>query len=336
MKPIRWGLIGCGDVATKRVAQAIQQAPASQLVAACRRTPYKLAAFCRQFQVPRAYIDAQELLEDDEIDAVYLATPVHEHLPHTLVAAAHGKHVLVEKPMALSVAQCDAMIAACRQANVRLGVAYYRRFYPLVARMQQIIQAGQIGSPLAISAVTATPFAIQPREDGYWRALPELGGGGALMDIGSHRIDIFRHFFGEIVQVQAMQDTLAAEYQVEDSFVALFRFAQGLLGTLQCHFGSTGDPDELAITGTKGRLVARPLNGDTLLWESSGKLRKETHAPPKNLCGPMVADFVAAVREQRAPLVNGEVGRATNAVMEQAYALARKNAKKTPDRDANH
>ena len=322
MDRVRWGLIGCGDVVRKRVAQAILDEPRSELVAACRRDETELQRFCDTFGIDRGYNNADQLLADGEIDAVYIATPVQHHKPQTIAAARSGKHVLIEKPMAMTVAECDEMIAVCRAADVRLGVAYYRRFYPLVQRISELLQDGAIGTPLCVSAVTATPLAMQPGEEGYWRVIPADGGGGALMDIGSHRINVFLHLFGEVAEVKALCETVAAEYQAEDTALLLLKFHDGVTGTLQCHFGCH-DPDEFAVMGTRGRLLARPLNSDKLIVETDGQQRIERHPPAENLCGPLVADFVAAIVDDHEPTVTGEEGRATNVVMERAYATAR-------------
>jgi predicted dehydrogenase len=237
--PVRWGLLGCGDIVRKRVAQAILDDPRSRLLAACRRDPDQLRDVCRIFGIERAYLRDAELLADPEVDAVYIATPVRLHLPQTLAAAAAGKHVLVEKPMARNVAECDQMIDACRAAGVGLGVAYYRRFYPIVARMKELLTSGEIGRPLAISAVTSTTFAFGPSDAGYWRVVPAEGGGGALMDIGSHRLNLFLDLFGEVTDVQARIDTLLGPYEAEDAATLSLRFRNGAHGTLQCFFGTT-------------------------------------------------------------------------------------------------
>lgn len=319
MSTIRWGLIGCGDVARKRVAQAILDEPNSQLVAACRRDNQRLGEFCDRFQIPHRYSRHIDLIADVEIDAVYIATPVKDHLPQALAAARAGKHVLVEKPMAMNVAECDAMIQACRENDVQLGVAYYRRFYPLVLRIEELLKSGEIGAPLAISAVTSTPFAIQPSDEGYWRVVAGDGGGGALMDIGSHRINLFVHLFGDVNQVKCLCRTVAADYEAEDTSVLVLGFQNGCVGTLQCHFGSAVDPDEFAITGTAGRLYASPLNGSELVIETAAGRRTERHDPPSNFCRPLVADFVSAILEGRPPRVCGEEGRLTNAIIERGY-----------------
>ena len=321
MNQVRWGIIGCGDVVRKRVARAIIDEPRSELVAACRRNQAELRDFCKSFSVDRAFANADELIADPDIDAVYIATPVRDHMPQSVAAAAAGKHVLVEKPMAISVAECELMIGACRDARVKLGVAYYRRFYPLVHRMRELLETGAIGTPLAVSAVTTTPMDMKPGEDGYWRAVPADGGGGALMDVGSHRINIFLHLFGKIAEIKAICKTIAADYQAEDTATLLFHFQSGAIGTLQCHFGCA-DPDEFAITGTRGRLAARPLNGDELIVEIGDGRRIEKHPPVENLCGPLVADFVSAIVEDLDPRVTGEEGRETNEAIQWAYADA--------------
>jgi len=306
----------------KRVLAAIQNDPGSELVAACRGDSSRVESFCADHGIPRACATFEELAADADIDCVYLATPVHLHRPHTLAAAAAGKHVLCEKPMALSAAECDEMIAACREHGVRLGVAYYRRFYPALDRIRQWLAEGAIGRPLAVSAVTATPFAIAPGEEGYWRVIPEQGGGGSLMDIGSHRLDLFLDLFGPLSQVQAICSTVAAAYDSEDAATLSLRFDSGLHGSLQCFFGAKIDPDELSIIGLEGRIVARTLNQGRLLLERADSVVEERHPPAANFHAPLVADFVAAVQGGREPTITGEQGRAVNELMERAYASA--------------
>lgn len=321
MTKIRWGLIGCGDVARKRVAQAILDEPRSELTAVCRRTESKLNEFCSEFSVQHAFTSSDQLIQDADVDAVYISTPVQFHSAQCVAAARAGKHVLVEKPMAMSVAQCRTMIDECRASNVRLGVAYYRRFYAMVHRMKQLLDQGKIGKPLAVSAVTATPMDMSSDQDGYWRAIPELSGGGALMDVGSHRIDLFLDLFGPVQEVHAFCRTIAADYSVEDTSLLQMSFASGVVGALQCHFGCQ-DPDEFVVTGTQGRLIARPLNGDRLEVETGEDSAVEVLPPPSNFCRPLIEDFVDAIVNQQEPTITGEMGMECNEVMERAYASA--------------
>lgn len=316
---IRWGILGCGDVARRRVATAIQQNPDSILQAVCRRNQQKLQQFCDDFEVPDSYTDSQQLLDATNIDAVYVATPVYLHQPQTLLAAQQGKHVLVEKPMAMSVNECESMIEVCQQNQVKLGVAYYRRFYPVITRIGEILASGEVGQPLSVTAVTATPFNFQPGDDGYWRVLKEEGGGGALMDIGSHRIDLFQHLFGPIGEVAGFTSTLAADYVADNCTTLTMRFTSGVHAVLQCYFGATIDPDEFTILGTNGRLTVAPLNEGKLIVELADGRREELLPPHDNFNDPLIDDFVAAIAEDREPLISGAAGCGTNQVIEAAY-----------------
>lgn len=317
--PLHWGILGVGDIVHKRVAQAILDDSNSRLVAACRRNEAKLRGFCQSHFIDKAYTRDLDLINDPAVQAVYISTPVNLHLPQTIAAARAGKHVLVEKPMARSVEECDQMVEACRQANVRLGVAYYRRFYPIVCRMKEIVGSGELGRILSVSAVTSTLFPFQPGDDGYWRVVPAEGGGGALMDIGSHRINLFLDLFGDVAGVKASCPTIAGNHEAEDCATLLLRFASGVHGVLQCYFGTAAALDEFTILGSKGMLSANPLNGSELVVQIGTERRVESHPPPANLHGPLVADFAQAVIDGLPPRVSGEEGKRANEVMESAY-----------------
>ena len=146
MKQLGWGLIGCGDIAQKRVAPAIRDLASCELIAVNRAQSELAASFAKQFGARKWYLDWKKLLRDEEIDAVYIATPVHLHAAQTIAAAEAGKHVLCEKPMAMNVRECDQMMEACRSNKVKLGIAYYRHFYPVVERIKAIIKSGEIGT----------------------------------------------------------------------------------------------------------------------------------------------------------------------------------------------
>ena len=320
---IRWGILGCGDVARRRVAGAINADPHSSLLAACRRNAEALERFCGDFGVDRGYTDENDLIGDPDIDAVYIATPVDRHLPQTLACAAAGKHVLCEKPMAMTVAECDRMIAACADAGVTLGLAYYRRFYPVIDRIRDLIAQGRIGTVFSVTAITGTPFSFTPADDGYWRVVLEEGGGGALMDIGSHRLNLFLDLLGPIADVSGYCETVAGDFSADDAALLTVRFESGALGSLQCYFGVPIDPDEFVVVGTKGRLVATPLNSGNLSIETADGVETESHPPAENFNLPLVTDFVAAIGDGRAPHVDGDEGRATNEVMERGYQSGR-------------
>src|SRR4030095_4640821 len=144
MRILKWGLIGCGDIAQKRVAPALRDLPNCQLHAITRLQSDLAESFANKFGATKTYRTCNDLLADREIEAVYIATPVHLHAVQTIAAAESGKHVLCEKPMAMNVKECDQMIAACRANSVKLGVAYYRHFYPVIARIRSVIEWGEL------------------------------------------------------------------------------------------------------------------------------------------------------------------------------------------------
>ncbi len=315
---IRWGLIGVGDIANKRVAAAIQSDPNSELVAVCRRSEAELNQFADHFAVPRRYTKADELIASADLDAVYVATPVDCHCPQTIAAAQAGKHVLVEKPMALDPAQCDQMIAACDQAKVCLGVAYYRRFYPVVMRIQQLIDSGRLGRILSVACVTGNPNRF-PVDD--WRVIRARGGGGPLMDIGSHRLDVFVQLLGDVQSVKASL-VASLDYEAEQAATLLVQFKAGAHGVLQCYFGTVDTPDRLELIGTEGRITVEDLNhGDLALYTANGQ-EQESHPPASNLHAPLIEDFSAALVEHRSPAICGRIGKRTNDVIQMAYENA--------------
>lgn len=315
---IRWGLIGVGDIANKRVAAAIQADPNSELVAVCRRSELALQQFAEQFSVPHWFTNVDELLGLDELDAVYIATPVDCHLPQTLAAARAGKHVLVEKPMALNPEQCEQMISACLEAHVRLGVAYYRRFYPVVLRAQALIASGQLGRILSIGCVTGNPNRF-PADD--WRVIRARSGGGPLMDIGSHRLDLFLQLLGNVHSVHACMMG-SPDFDAEQVATVMVQFNSGAHGVLQCYFGTVDTPDRLEIIGTDGRVTMEDLNrGDLMLRTAAGPMH-ESHPPADNLHRPLIEDFTLALIQNREPAITGQIGKMTNQIMQNAYENA--------------
>lgn len=316
---IRWGIVGCGDIVRKRVADAIQRQPDSQLLAACRRDQEKLNAFCQSRQIPRVYSDAYDLINDPDIDAVYLATPVSLHCEHAIAAARQGKHVLVEKPMAMSNIQCEAMVEAARKRNIKLGVAYYRRCYPSIARITALLETGQLGRPFAASAVVSNGFGRSPASSQGWRGDPNIAGGGALMDIGSHRIDLFVKLFGDVESVRSCCDRLDATYGTENSSSVICKFTNGVQATLQCFFGPQPSLDQFRVVGFNGHIDIENLNADQMTITTAAGRCVESHAPDANLHAPLIQDFVEAMRDDRRPICDGSEGMITNQIIAQAY-----------------
>jgi predicted dehydrogenase len=310
MDRVSFGLIGCGDIARKRVAPAIRELQNCELVAVNRAQTQLAEAFANEFGAKRWYADWRELLQDDEINAVYIATPVYLHVEQTIAAAEAGKHVLCEKPMALDVAECDRMIDACRRNNVRLGIAYYRHFYPVVRRVREILESGEIGKPV-LAQINAfewfDPPAGHPRE---WLLKKEQSGGGPMFDFGCHRIEVLLDLFGKVSELKSTMTNDFFRREVEDVGVATLRFEQGVTATLTVAHSTREPQDTLDVFGSKGSLHVSVLNEGTLRVFGERGERTELLPPATNIHQPLIEDFVQAVIENREPIVTGQIGRA--------------------------
>lgn len=317
---VRWGLIGCGDISRKRVAPALRDANFSQLVAVTRARADLAEAFAREFGAQQAYADWHELLRDTGIDAVYLATPVNLHAEQTIAAAEAGKHVLCEKPMALAPEDCDRMIAACSSNGVKLGIAYYRRFYPAIRRMKEILASGEVGRPVLIEANAFERFNPAPGADRAWLVDPLQSGGGPMMDFGCHRIEIMLDLLGPVAATRSVTAKVLFERAVEDTAIAVFSFASGAQGVLKVTHAARDSQDSLDLFGSEGSIRVPVLNEGTLRIRTAGGERIEQHPPHANLHQPLVEDFISAVLDGREPEVDGAAGRAVQRVLADIYA----------------
>ena len=319
---LRWGLIGTGDIARKRVAPALRDSPHCDFVGVSRARAERAEEFARAFGARRWYGRWQDLLADDEIEAVYIATPVNLHAEQTIAAAEAGKHVLCEKPMALTVAECDRMIAACRAHRVALGIAYYRHFYPAVLRVKHLLASGEIGAPVLAQINAFERFNPVPADPRHWFVRKAQAGGGPMFDFGCHRIEILLNTFGPIAQVTSLLANVAFEREVEDTAAAVFRFETGACATLTVTHAASEPQDTFDVYGTRGSVHIRQLNGGDMTIRTDDGERGESHPPHSNLHRPLIDDFAEAIRSRRDPKVTGAIGREVAAVEELIYSQA--------------
>jgi predicted dehydrogenase len=305
---LKWGLIGCGDISRKRVAPALRDLASCKLVAVNRARSEQAEAFAVEFGAPKWYSRWQDLIADEELDAVYIATPVHLHAAQTIAAAEAGKHVLCEKPMAMNVAECDRMIEACRANGVKLGVAYYRHFYPIVARIKEILAQGEIGQAVIAQVNAFEWFNPQPDNPRHWLLEKELSGGGPMFDFGCHRIEVLMNIFGGITRTQSTLRNVLFEREVEDTAIAVFQFGDGACGTLTVTHAAHEPQDTLEIFASLGSIHVASLNEGKMSVKTSDGTRLESHPPASNIHQPLIEDFTQAVLNKREPKVNGEIG----------------------------
>ncbi|HEY1339170.1 MAG TPA: Gfo/Idh/MocA family oxidoreductase [Bryobacteraceae bacterium] len=307
---LRWLVIGIGDITTKRVLPAILAEPRSSLAGIVTRDPAKAAPY----HAP-AWTGLDSALRESGADAVYVATPVYLHAPQTIAALHAGCHVLCEKPMALDYAEAAGMQQAAGQSGRTLGIAYYRRMYPKVARARQLMEAGAVGQPVFAEATSHDWFSLAP---GFrsWLTDPALSGGGPLRDIASHRIDLMNWLFGKPERVSGHLSTLVHSIAVEDNATVLIDYAGGVRALVDVRWHSRVARDEFRIRGTEGEIDLSPLNGPELVSPAGA----ESIPAPANLHYPCVADFVSALEEGRPPRSSGATALRAEWVMEQAAA----------------
>jgi predicted dehydrogenase len=322
MKKLRWGLIGCGDISRKRVAPALRDIPECEIVAVSRARADLAEAFAKEFGAKRWYDDWRDLIADDEIDAVYIATPVYLHAEQTVAAAEAEKHVLCEKPMAMNPGECEQMIAACDFNGVALGVAYYRRFYPVIRRVKEIVASGEIGKPVIAQINAFERFNPQPGDDRYWLLEKSKSGGGPMMDFGCHRIEILLNLFGPIERTTCVIGRAMFDREVEDTCFAAFEFESGTQASLAVTHATFESRDTLDIFCSEGSIHIPVLNrGDLRVVTAVGE-RTESHPPHTNIHQPLIEDFTRAVLDDREPEVGGETGLSVAYIEEEIYDIA--------------
>jgi 1,5-anhydro-D-fructose reductase (1,5-anhydro-D-mannitol-forming) len=254
---IRWGMIGCGDVAEVKSGPGFYKADHSQLVAVMRRNGALAADYARRHAISRWHDDADAILRAPDIDAVYVATLTDSHHDYVLRCAAAGKPVYVEKPMAMNHAQCLAMIATCRSASVPLWVGYYRRALPRFLAVRDLIADGAIG---AVRMVISRQFQRLPPAaqlaDGKlpWRVDPALSGGGFFFEAVVHTFDFLDFLFGPIESVRAFAGNQAGAYPPEDIVAASYRFASGVHGSGTWCYTADFDEEYNEVIGASGRI----------------------------------------------------------------------------------
>ncbi len=305
---LHWVVVGIGDITTRRVIPAIEAEPRSRLYGVVTRDPAKGERYGA-----KVWTELAQALQDPQVDAVYVATPVSLHAPQTIAALEAGKHVVSEKPMALDYAQACEMTSAARTAGRMLGVAFYRRHYPKLRRAAELLAAGAVGQPVLAYASAHDWFN---NEDGWrpWFLDQAMAGGGPLYDTACHRIDALNMLFGRPVAVAAQRSNVVHQAAVEDNATVLIEYENGVRAIVDVRRHSRIARDEFRIVGTDGEMDLSPLNGPRLVHP----LGEEDLPAHKNLHYPLIENFVSAVIERAQLASSGETALPTQWVLEQA------------------
>jgi len=335
---IQWGVIGSGGIARRRtIPEGIVPAANAELVAVFDVNLTANAEVAKQFGAQAAASIDELLLQD--LDAVYIATPPNAHREQILACARAGKHVLCEKPLALTVADAEAMMAACAQAKVRLGTAFMMRFHTQHQAALKLVREGALGQPVFGRAQLSCWYPPMP---GAWRQDPALSGGGSLIDMGGHCMDLLEMFFGPVKSVSCFTNRTVHRYASEDSAVASLRFANGALGVVDAFFCMPDEASQnrLELYGSLGSILAQGTIGQGAQGEMTAFLKEgaggydaqQTRAAdggvrinpaPVNPYRAEIEEFSQAILENREPSNNAAIGLQSQRVLAACYESAR-------------
>ena len=319
MRTIRWGIIGCGDVTEVKSGPGFQKANNSDLVAVMRRQGELARDYAERHGVPRWYDNAAALISDSEIDAVYIATPPSSHKEYTLMSAAAGKPVYVEKPMALNFAECQEMIATCREAGAPLFVAYYRRALPRFLKIKELVDSGAIGDVRSVHITFHQPMGPDDLDIGKqsWRVDPAVGGGGRFVDLASHMLDFFDYALGPIVEVKGLAANQAGKYKAEDIVTGTFRFASGVQGVGTWCFSAFDNRDSTELVGTEGKISFSTFDARPIVLTTREGAHEFSLDYPQHIEQPLIQMVVDELNCVGKCPSTGETGASTSWVMDQ-------------------
>lgn len=324
MRKLGWGVIGAGGIADRRtIPEGIMPAENARLVAVSDADPVRGAAVGQKYGA-KVYPDLDQLLADPEVEALYIATPNFLHKEHTLRAAAAGKHVLCEKPLGLSLDQAREMAKACKAAGVKLGAGFMMRFNPYHQHFKNLVDQGTLGT---IVFARAQLTCWYPPIPGAWRQDPKCSGGGALMDLTVHCVDLLEMILGPAGEVMSYVEQRVHDYPCDDTNALLIKFQNGTFGFVDCAFNIPDEASEnvLELQGTKGCIKARmtigqgpsgivqvcsleDAGGYNAAQARSGGSYQPLELEPKNTYRAEIEAFSRAVVENTQPPVGAEAG----------------------------
>jgi predicted dehydrogenase len=249
-KKVRYGIIGFGGFAERVIATAILESPNSQLVALQKRSAAEAKAKAEKFNIPLVFSSAEELVRHSDVDAVFIASPNALHAEQTILAARAGKHVLVEKPMAMNSAEAQAMIDACKDNNVKLMVGHMVRFSPAIQWLKKLVKAETLGEIQYVRTEYVYNARFSKRK---WLYDRKLAGGGPWFDIGVHCLDTMRYVLeDDVVSVRSHMHPTPTEERTEGTFIGALQFSKGTIGSITCSFEVSFGRSIFEIVGTEG------------------------------------------------------------------------------------
>lgn len=317
---INWGIIGSGDVTEVKSGPAFKKVPGSALVAVMRRDGAKAADYASRHQVAKWYTDADALIQDPGVNAIYIATPPDAHEAYALAAIKAGKPVYVEKPMALNFSAAQQMDAAATQAGVKLTVAHYRRQWPMFLQLKTLLQQQVIGEPRLVrlqfyKPAPSTAELTDPKN--AWRVNPAISGGGLFHDLAPHQLDILYYLFGDAESVSGIAANQGGHYPADDIVTGMIRFSNGVLFSGSWCFTAAEASDYCEIIGSTGSLRFSFFSKQGIELIRNEQTTHYTFDPLEHVQQPMIAEVVRYFSGQSTNPCTGEEGTLIMKWMEQ-------------------
>lgn len=289
---IRWGFVGCGEVTEKKSGPAFGKVEGSRVVAVMSRNAERARSYAERHGIRHWYTDAQALVDDPDVNAVYIATPPSSHATYAIMAMKSGKPVYVEKPLAVSYEECIRINRISRETGVPCFVAYYRRHLPYFLHVKALVTSGRIGRVVGVHI----RFAVPPRDLDYnraqlpWRVQKDIAGGGYFYDLAPHQIDLLQEMFGPITRASGYSTNRAGLYEAEDSVSASFQWADGLVGSGTWCFCAheSARTDRIQIVGDRGMVEFSVFTYEPILLHTEAGREEIVIANPQHVQMPLI------------------------------------------------
>ena len=301
MENINWGIIGCGNVTEKKSGPAFNKVPGSKVVVVMRRDAEKAADYARRHNIGKWYSDAGELLNDGEINAIYIATPPSSHLEYAIAALQKGLPVYVEKPVTINSAEAQQMADAVQQYNGKLVVAHYRRRLPMFLKVKELLQQNVIGTVRTVQMRLwqSRKPALVTKDAPNWRTQPDISGGGYFHDLAPHQLDLMLYFFGKPTFYQGFALNQDGTNKADDHVTGSILFENNIVfnGSWSFNVAETENTDYCEIIGTEGK-ISFSVFGNTINFINGHTHQTIDFVHPENIQHPMITSVVEYLRGQ--------------------------------------
>lgn len=319
MNEIKWGIIGCGDVTEVKSGPAFNKVAHSKLVAVMRRDATKAEDYAKRHNVPKWYNNANDLINDPEVNAIYVATPPLQHEEYTIAALATGKPVYVEKPMALNSAAAKKMADAAKEYGVKLTVAHYRRAQPLFLKVKSLLEENVIGDVrlVDLKMLQPKPNNVIANTAENWRINPAISGGGLFHDLAPHQLDLMLYYFGQIKQLSGLANKKDLAEPADDLVTGHILFENGVVfNGLWCFSVPENEQtDSCEIYGSRGK-ISFSVFGQHIKIDINGKEEIINFEPLQHVQQPMIEQVVAYFRDEAQNPCSAEVALETMKIID--------------------